>query len=398
MENLGVMYLSAVAKQAGHECLIVELEHAYHFAHVFGADIVGMSIMTGDMEKFKKLALSVKNRMGMTVIVGGPDPTFFPQGYDWADVIFSGEAENEFSELLGSMNRYPNIDSIPYPDRTDFPDMKIRDFIASRGCAFNCTYCYNDRWAKMFPEIQRVRVRSAKDVVKEVVSVQPEFAYFQDSCFGINKKWLREFSKEYRLQANIPFHCHMRPSQVDEEQVLLLHDANCASVRIALESASVRLRKLLNRSGMECSDVLTAVHLLRKWGIKLMIQNILGLPTSTIEDDLSTLEFNIKCKPAYAWSSIFSPYPGTALGDQCLKEGWYKGDYSDITDCFFDRSVLELPEIQKEQVYCLQKVFAFCVETQVMPELNDLTCENLPKFIHKAMRKAGDKRLYNGII
>jgi len=60
--------------------------------------------------------------------------------------------------------------------------------------------------------------------------------------------------------------------------------------------------------------------------------------------------------------------------------------------------VLEFDDKQKEQIYCLQKIFALCVEIQVMPELEDLTRESLPKFIHKALRKLGDRRLYGGVV
>lgn len=129
-----------------------------------------------------------------------------------------------------------------------------------------------------------------------------------------------------------------------------------------------------------------------------MVQNMLALPTSTIEDDLATLEVNIKCKPDYAWSSIFSPFPGTALGDMCKENGWYKGDYSDITDSFFDHSVLEVTDEYREQTYYLQKVFALAVETQCMPEVWELTQDNAPKLVHRMMRKLGDKRLYGGIL
>jgi anaerobic magnesium-protoporphyrin IX monomethyl ester cyclase len=399
IETLGPMYLSAVAKQAGHECRIVELEHAYHFAHVFGADIVGMSIMTGDMENFKKLALSVKNRLGATVVVGGPDPTFFPQGYDWADMIIPGEAEQALAELLGSDVKYPNIDSIPWPDRTDFPNMKIRDFIASRGCSWgNCSYCYNSAWEKLFPDIPKLRIRRVSDVVNEIKDTAPEFVYFQDSTFGPSMSWMREFSSTYRNSLNIPYHVHLRPNQVTEERVLLLHDSNCVSVKIALETASNRLRKLINRGDTSNEDAYTASKLFRKWDIKLIMQNILALPTATIEDDLATLEVNIRCRPAYAWVSIFQPYPATELGEWCKKEGYYTGDYSEISDSFFDKSVLNITEEHKERVVCLQRVFAFCTEMQVMPKISDLTYEAIPMFIHKAMRKVGDKRMFPGLL
>ena len=179
MENLGIMYLSAVAKQAGQECKICDINEASIMAKLWRPDVIGYSIMTGDQKIFTDLNDQIfewwpVKQKAPTVIVGGPHPTFYHEDFDINDninIIFKGEAENEFSELLDSKNRYPNIDSIPWPDRTDFPGMKIRDFIASRGCPNNCSYCYNDRWAKMFPEIKRVRVRSPKDVVNEVASV-----------------------------------------------------------------------------------------------------------------------------------------------------------------------------------------------------------------------------------
>jgi radical SAM superfamily enzyme YgiQ (UPF0313 family) len=138
--------------------------------------------------------------------------------------------------------------------------------------------------------------------------------------------------------------------------------------------------------------------LLKKWHINLMIQNILGLPTATIEDDLETLEANIRFQPGYAWCSIFSPYPGTKLGDWCKESGWYKGDYSDVGENFFDMSVLEFDPEYLEQVAVLQKVFALCVETRYMPKVEELTRKKMPELVHKAMRNLGDKRLYGGVI
>jgi radical SAM superfamily enzyme YgiQ (UPF0313 family) len=170
------------------------------------------------------------------------------------------------------------------------------------------------------------------------------------------------------------------------------------STRIALETASDKLRKVIGREQTSNEETIRSATLLRKAGIKLMIQNMLALPTSTIEDDLQTLEVNIQCQPDYAWASIFAPYPGTALGDECKEKGWYAGDYADLTESFFDKSVLNFSEEYKEQTYLLQKVFALAVEAQCMPEIGELTQSNIFTFIHRAMRKLGDGKLYGGII
>jgi hypothetical protein len=56
--------------------------------------------------------------------------------------------------------------------------------------------------------------------------------------------------------------------------------------------------------------------------------------------------------------------------------------------------VLNFTDEHKEQIVCLQRIFAFCVETQTMPEVKDLNYNNLPKFIHGAMRRIGDSRMF----
>ena len=291
IEVLGVMYLSAVVKQSGHEARIVDIREALTVAKSWNPDFIGYSVMTGDQERFKELNTRLRgNLLHFTALWGGPHATFFPEDFEEEEgIVWTGEGENFMAEILGSANKYPNIDSFPWPEREDFPNMPIRDFIASRGCNFNCGYCYNGAWKKQFPELAAVRARSAKDVVKEIASTDPKFVYFQDSCFGIEMNWLRKFSQEYREKVNSPYHCHLRPGMVNEERTLLLHDSNCVSVKIALETASSRLRNLINRGHTSNEDAYVASGWLRKWGIKLIMQNILGLPTATIEDDLETL-------------------------------------------------------------------------------------------------------------
>jgi histone acetyltransferase (RNA polymerase elongator complex component) len=247
----------------------------------------------------------------------------------------------------------------------------------------------------MFPELPKLRVRSATDVVNEIASTKPKFVYFQDSTFGLSHGWLREFAGLYYSKVGVPYHVHMRPNQVTEERAQLLSGSGCVSMKMALETASDRLRKLINRGNSTNEDAIRASKILRREGIACILQNILGLPSSTIEDDLHTLEINIQCQPAYSWSSIFQPYPMTELAILCEQKGWYTGDYSEIHDNFFDGSLLNFTEEHKEQIVCLQRIFAFCVEMQVMPAIKDLTYTNLPKFIHDSMRKLGDRRMFN---
>lgn len=421
MENLGVMYLSSVIKQTNHDCKIVSLNEGLGFFNEWVPDIVGFSIMTGDKERFRDLALQMKlnsavGKKQIRFIVGGCDPTFFPEGYDWADEICKGEGENWMANLLtdkvGNIFRYGDIDSIPWPDRTSFPNMKVRDFITSRGCPYKCSYCYNHRWAELFPD-QKLRVRSVDDVVAEIKHVNPKYTYFQDSCFGVSMDWMREFAEKYKhinLESRqnydsktgtylpIPYQCNFRPEMINPERGELLRKSGCVAVRMALESATNRLRSLIGRNTVTLRKVREAVDILKENRVQVMLQNIIGLPTATMEDDLFTLETNIQYRPTYSWVSIFQPYPGTDLGDWCKKEGHYKGDYSDITDSFFDTSFLEISPEYKEQLEVLQKVWAMCVDYEYLPKPEELTYKALPKLIHTITRRNGDRKLYLGLL
>lgn len=404
IEPLGTMYLSSMVKKSGWDCRICTFTDLTNWEYVsaYMPTVVGYSCMTGAQDLVRAINHELIRQFKHISIVGGPHPTFTPQDFpvDEFDFVVQGEAEQWMADFLRHEEclNYSDINSLPWPDRTDFPNMPIRDFIASRGCPWShCKYCYNDKFNKMFPGLAKVRVRSVQDVVREVEYVNPKFAYFQDSCFGISIKWLREFSAQFS-KLNIPFHAHFRPQQITEERVHLLKDANCASLRMAIESASPRLRTMIGRQEMDNQELIQAAGLLKQYKLPFMLQSILGLPTATIEDDLATLELNIECGANYAWSSIFSPFPGTELGDLCKEKGWYTGDYSDITDCFFDKSVLNFDEEYKEQTYYLQKAFALCVEAQEMPKSKELSVGEFPKLIHRLTRKIGDKRLYKGII
>ena len=344
---------------------------------------IGGFKMTHDVEK---------NNVQTIRITGGEGQ--YIKFWQWTDPCILRKRVLKNRKLRNS-SKVKSICNLGYKSVMYDITTSTENFIANGMVSHNC---FNDKWIKLFPHLGRVRYRSVENVISEIDSVRPEFVYFQDSCFGVSMKWLRVFSEDYKDRIGIPFHCHLRPSQVTPERVSLLKEANCMSTRIALETASDKLRKIIGREQTSNQETIDSATLLRKSGIKLMIQNMLGLPTSNIEDDLETLEVNIRCQPDYAWASIFAPYPGTALGDECKEKGWYSGDYSDMSDSFFERSVLNFSEEYKMQTYLLQKVFALSVEAQCMPEIGELTHENIFNFIHRAMRKLGDRRLYGGVI
>jgi len=439
IEPLGIMYISSSIKQLGHETnLALTSQNLEKKVAEFKPDVVGYSIMTGDQEFYDEINKYLKQKFDFFSIAGGPHPTFFPESLVKTsfDAFCLGEGEKAVQQFLESPSSLetPNfwfkkndelfknpvqplaepVDEIPFPDRElvfQIPEIQngpIKHFIASRGCPYNCSYCFNESFGKLYEgKGKRTRFRSVENLVeeiKEVVSASPtKFVYLQDDTFTLNAEWLANFAKSYSKEVGLPFHCHVRANTINEKKIESLKKAGCYSVHMAAETADDRLRnEILNRK-MSKEQIFSASEFLKKREIKFMLQNIIGLPEGSLEKDIETLEMNIQSRPDYAWVSIFQPYPGTRLGNLCKQKGYYKGDFSDLGDNFFDSSKLNFSEQYKNQLANLQKLFAVAVEhpglynSGLLKTLIDLpyetTRDSFTKF-YRDFRKTGDRRLY----
>jgi hypothetical protein len=235
------------------------------------------------------------------------------------------------------------------------------------------------------------------DEIDNVIKSYPtKMVYFQDDTFVLRKEWIKQFSSKYQ-RIGLPFHCHVRVDFITDELISMLKNAGCYSVHIAAESGNEAVRtKILNRK-MTNTQIISAVQRLEKANIKVMLQNMLGLPFTTIEDDIQTLELNIEAQPTYAWASIFQPYPKTELGEKCIDSEVYTGNFSEIGNNFFKDSVLNLPH--KNQVVNLQRLFALAVkqpEIYHSGELLKMLDESGDNFaeIYATVRKDADTSLY----
>ena len=268
--------------------------------------------------------------------------------------------------------------------------------------------CFNSAIDKVYDRSKGkwVRWRSVDNVIQEIKEVITKhggkFVYFQDDIFIMNKPWLKEFAEKYSKEVNLPFHCHVRPNTVDEATADLLKKAGCYSVHMALEAADDYIRNVIIKRGMDKETVYKAAKLINERGIKIMMQNILGLPESTLETDLETLKMNIECKPLYAWCSIFQPYPSLPLTEYAIDKGLLEGDYNDIGPKFFETTIVKLEN--KKQVEHLQKWFAvastypFIYRTGILRVLISMPDTKIVKkaygYVYNRFRKQKDNELY----
>jgi anaerobic magnesium-protoporphyrin IX monomethyl ester cyclase len=408
-EPQGIMSLSACLKQAGHEVAlaIAAQEDPVRFAQEYEPDIVAYSVMTGSHRWYQEVNLRIRDALRDKApfsVFGGPHPTFFPEFITepGIDGICVGEGEGPIVDLanaLGNGGLKPDIanwwfkiddeivrnpvrplirdlDSLPMPDRALVYDKHpasrrspIKHFMGSRGCPYNCTYCFNHAYYQIYKRERRGNQRSVDHVIAEVQQVRARYpleqVIFLDDLFIIYDDWLEEFADKWPRQVGLPFFCNVRANLVvrGPHKVELLRRAGCSTVSMGIEAANDRIRVELLKRRMTKEEMIEAGHLFRNAGIHITATNILGLPTSTLEDDLETMRLNAAARISYAHAFLFQPYPGTELGQFTQDNDLMVGSFDDISSIAWERSILVFDdEKEKSQIEHLQRLFAIGVE------------------------------------
>ena len=80
VENLGIPFLSATAKQLGWhvELFVFDQDTIDEEMRRVKPDLIGYSVMSSDADSFLYINNYLKNRYDFISIMGGPHPTYFP--------------------------------------------------------------------------------------------------------------------------------------------------------------------------------------------------------------------------------------------------------------------------------------------------------------------------------
>ena len=405
-EPLGLLTLASVLRQAGHEVrlAVAAQEDPVAVAGALQPGVVGYSVYTGAQTYYRDLNLRLREAVpGVVSVFGGPHPTYFPEYVQepGVDAVCIGEGEGAILDLVAAVEAgrpltglanwwfktesgieqnpvrlaEENLDRLPFPDREllfakDLFSRQsgIKHFITSRGCPYDCTYCFNHALAEVYRgKGKRLRQMSVERVVEEVRWVQArypmQFVVFLDDLFIVSAEWLRELAECFPREVGLPFFCNVRANLVTPEKVELLRRAGCASVGMGLETGNAELRnRVLNRN-LSDGQIVEAARLIREVGIELLTTNMLGLPGGSLALDFETLTLNHACRPAYANAFLYQPYPRTELGEYARENDYVEGSLDDIDPSAWERSVLRFASAgEKRQIENLNKLFALAVE------------------------------------
>lgn len=371
-ESLGIEYLSASLKAAGHEtalvldpCLFAEAgfwrmpvlarlfsfrEEALRRTAELKPDLVAFSVFTDTLPWALDMAREIKKRTGAKIIFGGIHPSGDPAGTiaeDCVDYICLGEGDLALPELAaragkdgpppagiwakenGAVVKGPpprppaDLDALPLPDKGLFPSAApvfSSGYLvsSSRGCPHSCAYCCNSVYRELYKPsgIPPLRRRNPEKVIAELEAAalgNPGFIHFTDEVFNSDYGWLERFLPLYAARIKLPFSCFVFPDGRLPGRTAALAAAGCVKVQLGVQRFDeARRAALLGRRALN-SDIAGAIGALKMAGVYVTCDNILDLPDES-EKELSSLAgFYAENAPDHNEIFFLRLYPGTPL-------------------------------------------------------------------------------------
>ncbi len=389
---LNIMYVSAAAKKAGHQCqlfhftpyksksilrstreLIIE---AFEMKmRYYDPDMVAFTVMVQDYMLTCELTKLAKHKYKKTTVWGGIQPileTDLCFEADGLDYICTGEGEEVFPLLLECLERdkdpsdiagiwhkrngnvikndrpylVQNLDIIDFPDRDLMEDKYYNaeligaNILTARGCPFPCSFCQNQELMNIYRgKGHFVRYRSIENVIREMELVikrydSPSF-YISDEIFTLNKDRVLDFCKEYKRRIDRPFMIQTRIDRMcDEDMMKALKDGGCFMINLAIESGNDHLRNKILKKNTTREHIYKAFRLAKDHGIMTTSFNMIGVPGENIKTIYETIDINREVLPDRILCSIFMPLPGTALGQYCKEHNLLKSRLEETTNYY----------------------------------------------------------------
>ncbi len=362
MQPLGVSYIAASLKEAGHDVQIQLLEDQTALPDFTGADVVGISCNTIQFIPGLKVA-KLARQLGKIVIMGGPHPTSSPEealqsGY--VDYVVRAEGEATSVELLEGLNAgklfdpskvlglswidkesgriihnpsrpfIQNLDRIPFPIRE--ADWRYGSngtghsrkpaqipLITTRGCPYGCKFCDVHVLAG-----RRFRTRSIENTAKEIEKLLTmhgaERILIVDDIINFDSARLIDmFDTLIRRDLDYVRWVMGRGDHLvkEPETAEVMAAAGVEQMFLGIESPNERIIKAYKKGGTASTDTsVKAVELLKQYGIETWGAFILGEPSETMEDVNRTIQFAKMINPGTAQFTILTPYPGTDLWNE----------------------------------------------------------------------------------
>ncbi len=409
--NYGLAHMSAILKQAGHQVKLIHLAEELGplpdeaglqaMVKAYDPGVIGFSVVTNQWHYAEQTASRIRKQTAVPMVCGGIHATVAPAqvlGSGVFDYVLAGECDTAFLEFVNAIEQgddpsgirnlgflkdgavqmnpvrpFPDLESLPMKDYGIFDFQKLIDekngwvgLMASRGCPFQCTYCFNHIIVKKyraelgcgFSGLNYIRHFPIPAMIAEIRYLLENYNnikmfIFDDDLFTYNSDYLAAFCVEYRKVCRIPFVVNAHVHFFDKKRARALADAGCAIVKFGLESGSPRVRKEIMRRHTSNKDIAQAIQHAKEEGMHTSCFVMIGLPGETADNVMETIHLLAEAKPGRFRWTYFYPYPGTEAYSISEQGGYIDFEKKERLVNFTDTTCLDFGA---EQNLFLQKV------------------------------------------
>jgi radical SAM superfamily enzyme YgiQ (UPF0313 family) len=259
---------------------------------------------------------------------------------------------------------FEGIDLNPYIETLPDSTRVLKPYQASRGCPFNCSFCYNSSYNK-----RRWRRHSLEYILNDIRYLKSKYSFdalqFADDHFFVDRKWAFEIMGALHGMGIVFNTICARVQDLDEDFFDHLMEYGCRAVLVGYESENPRVLKLMNKEapegGMEKGLEIAA----RYPGIRIYGLVILGVPTHTFPEMAASVRYAVNLLerfPNFECSIVgYTPITGSGFYPMVVEKG-FKGydtmqDFSRMGwgkkhnfEYTFDMEWLDLTEEQKNTI------------------------------------------------
>ena len=203
-------------------------------------------------------------------------------------------------------------------------------FISHFGCPHTCVFCNQ---VKINGRETDVTTSDIVEIIDEYLEILPresikEVAFFGGTFTGIDRRIQESYLKIVKpyIDAGLVdgIRLSTRPDYINEKILELLKKYGVTTIELGVQSLDDRVLTLSER-GYRSDVVEAASTLIKRYGFKLGIQVMPGLPGSTDESDLKTAEKVVEMKP-----NMVRVYPTLVINNTKLEEMYYEKEYTPL--------------------------------------------------------------------
>ncbi|MEC8381258.1 MAG: radical SAM protein [Myxococcota bacterium] len=390
VENAGIRYISAALQREGYDTSILflrdwihnrlsmpkdeEIELALDLLAKQKPKIIGLGFMSSLYPIAKEVTRRIKERFpNIPIIWGGIHPTSAPEEciqdvdyvcvgegeqaiIDLCNALYTGDEDtnipniwaNKGGEIFENKPRplIQNLDWLPYPDVADENKYYIENgsytieepwkrtaeyrIYFSRGCPYNCSYCYVSILRDVYNEKGKkfYRARSVEHILGELRMAQKMFPKMarvkidDDTSFAFGDDWMDEFLEKYPREIGVPFECLLIPPMLRPDMMRKLVDAGLVRVQTGIESASSEESKEQHNRSPGNRAIMNFAEYNKELKLNIVYDVIIDNPHATEKMKLETAEFLLDLpRPYDIYFYSLNYFPGTALTKKGLEDG-----------------------------------------------------------------------------